>query len=256
MKDQNRILSDHSNSAGFTLLELIVAFTIMALVAAMAFAGLRVALNSYAASQTRLEEAARERVLIDHMKRQIGSLYPLTPSAAFASDSQEEMEPVDLEAQMLAAQSPLFYGDADSVTFITVAPLVLTENPGLTVVRYGLAQNEFGDFYLGAMEARYTGRGVFLTMADLPRGKPLPLVENVQDLQFQYYGYDWASESYQWFDYWNGEEMSVVPEAIRITYDEDYAIVPINANFAGGVGNLGALGPGIGRVISGTVGAP
>jgi type II secretory pathway pseudopilin PulG len=246
----------YPDSAGFTLLELIVAFTLLALVAGMAFAGLRLALNSYEASQSRLEDAARERVLLDHLKRQIGSLFPLTPTAAFAADSQDQSEPADLTTQLLASQSPLFYGDSDSVTFITVAPLVLTEHPGLTVVRYGLAQNEFGDFYLGAMEARYTGRGVFLTMADLPGGKPLPLIYDIDELQFNYYGYDLASESYRWFDFWNGEEMGRVPEAIRITYDKEYALVPVNANFSGGLNSLGGLGAGIGRVFGGTAGVP
>jgi len=246
-------VAEHPNSAGFSLLELIVAFTILALIAGMVFAGLRLALNSYETSQSRLEDAAKERVLLDHLKRQIGSLFPLTPTAAFASDSQDPSEPVDLADQMLASQAPLFYGDSDSMTFVTVAPLVLTENPGLTVVRYGLAQNEFGDFYLGAMETRYTGRGVFLTMADLPTGKPLPLVYDIAELQFGYYGYDLESESYRWFDFWNGEEMGGVPEAIRITYDEQYVLVPVNANFSGG---LGGFRSGFGRVIGGTVGAP
>ena len=256
MIDSVKGSESHSNSAGFTLLELIVAFTIMALVAAMVFGGLRMALNSYAASHSRLQEAARERVLIDHIKRQIGSLYPLTPTASFAAGSEFQMEPVDLETQMMVSQAPLFYGDADSVTFITVAPLVLNENPGLTVVRYGLAQNEFGDFYLGAMEARYTGREVFLTMADLPRGKPLPLIRNIEDLQFEYYGYSWETESYQWVDSWNGELMLAVPDAIRITYDEQYTIVPINAHFLEGFNNLGALRTGFGKTVGGTLGAP
>lgn len=256
MRDLSNSVARNPSSAGFTLLELIVAFTIMALVAGMVFAGLRLALNSYEASQSRLEDAARERVLLDHLKHQVGSLFPLTPTGAFAADSQNPEEPVDLAAQMLASQAPLFYGDSDSVTFITVAPLVLRENPGLTVVRYGLAQNEFGDFYLGAMEARYTGRGVFLTMADLPQGKPLPLIYDVEELQFEYYGYDLESESYLWFDFWNGEEMGSVPEAIRITHDDQYTLVPVNANFSGGLNSLGGLGSGVGRVLGGTVGAP
>lgn len=256
MKESADRLDRRSNSAGFTLLELIVAFTILALVAAMAFAGLRLALNSYEASQSRLEEAARERVLLDHLKRQIGSLFPLTPTAAFAADSQDQLEPADVGSQMLASQFPLFYGDSDSVTFVTVAPLVLAENPGLTVVRYGLAQNEFGDYYLGAMETRYTGRGVFLTMADLPRGKPLPLIYDIEDLLFEYYGYDFTTDSYRWFSYWNGEEMMMVPDAIRITYDDEYILVPVNANFSGALNNLGGPGGGIGRVIGGTLGAP
>ncbi|UCF39497.1 MAG: prepilin-type N-terminal cleavage/methylation domain-containing protein, partial [Acidobacteriota bacterium] len=48
---------------GFTLLELIVAFTILALLAGMVFSSLRLSLSSYEKSQERLEEEARRRVL-------------------------------------------------------------------------------------------------------------------------------------------------------------------------------------------------
>jgi type II secretory pathway pseudopilin PulG len=256
VKDFSESERKKQNSAGFTLLELIVAFTILALVAGMVFAGLRLALNSYQASQARLEDAARERVLLDHLKRQIGSLFPLTPTADFATEYPDQEEPEDLATQMLVSQAPLFYGDSSSVTFITVAPLLLTENPGLTVVRYGLAQNEYGDYYLGAMEARYTGRSVFLTMADLPSGKPLPLIYDIEDLQFDYYGYDLESDSYRWFDFWSGEEAGTVPEAIRINYDDQYILVSVNANFSGRLNRLGGIGGGVSRVFGGTVAAP
>jgi hypothetical protein len=199
-------------------------------------------------SQSRLEDAARERVLLDHLKRQVASLYPLTPTAAFAADWEDPAQAPDLTTQMLASQAPLFYGDEDSVTFVTIAPLVLNENPGLTVVRYGLAQNEYGDFYLGAMEARYTGLRVFLMMADLPQGKPLPLISDIESLQFEYYGYDFETDSYQWFTFWNGEERGAAPSAIRIRYDDEYVLVPVNASVAGGLRNR-AGGPGGGGAV-------
>lgn len=256
MKDSAAAAARDWDSSGFTLLELIVALTVMGLAAGMVFSGLRLALNSYDASQARLEEAARERVLLDHLKRQVGSLFPLSPTAAFAGDSEGGAAAADWATQMLASQFPLFYGDSDSVTFITVAPLVLTENPGLTVVRYGLAQNEFGDYYLGAMEARYTGRDVFLAMADLPRGKPLPLIRDIDELQFEYYGYDPAAESYRWVSFWNGDETGGVPEAIKITCDEEYILVPVNATFSAGMMRAGGLGRNIQEVFGGTAAAP
>ena len=63
-----------SASSGFTLLELTLAFTILGLMAGLIFSSLRMSLNSYEKSQERLDVAARERVLQDLIKRQIGSL--------------------------------------------------------------------------------------------------------------------------------------------------------------------------------------
>ena len=221
------------HSRGFTLLELIVAFTILALMAGMIFASLRIALNSYEKSQVRIEEEARKRILFDQLKRQIGSLYPLNPTAGFLNEGMEigleipELVDTSNRAPMEAA--PLFFGDSESVTFITVAPLGLSEVPGMAVTRYGRAQDEYGREYLGAMETQYRGLQSFLTMAGSPRGKPIPLVEGIESLEFQYYGFDPQTQLYDWFSSWNGQETLSVPEAIKILFNDKYVIVPVNA---------------------------
>ena len=220
-------------AAGFTLLELIIAFSILGLMASVVFSSFRLGLNSYEKSQERLEFEARRRVLQDLIKRQIGSLYPVRPSASFIDLQEAEAQGTELPA---FSRIPLFYGTPDSVTFATVAPLMLQENPGLTIVRYGLSRDEVGDSFLGAVEARYMGLGSFTAMVNSPRGDPLPLIEQVEDLEFLYYGYDPQSESYEWTSYWIGEEKLAVPQAVKISYGENHLITPINASFIGGRG--------------------
>jgi hypothetical protein len=110
---------------------------------------------------------------------------------------------------------------------------MLQENPGLTIVRYGLAQDEAGVFFLGALETRYLGLGSFMSMVNSPGGEPLPLIERVEDLEFLYYGYDPQSENYQWTSSWIGEERLAVPQAVKISYDEKHLMIPINASFFG-----------------------
>ncbi len=220
-----------SASSGFTLLEVIIAFTILGLMSGIIFSSFRMSLNSYEKSQERLDVEARKRVLQDLIKRQIGSLFPVRPSASFL-----DLQTADGQAQQAArgfAQMPLFVGTSEAVTFATVAPLMLAENPGLTIVHYGLAQDEYGNTYLGAAEAPYMGLESFMSMVDPPPGEPLALIEDVVDLSFQYYGYDPQSLSYNWFDSWMVEELQAVPEAIRIDYDENHLLVPINADFSG-----------------------
>ena len=221
-----------SASSGFTLLEVIIAFTILGLMSGLIFSSFRMSLNSYEKSQERLDVEARKRVLQDLIKRQIGSLFPVRPSASFldlqAADAQHP------EQTRVFAQMPLFSGTSEAVTFATVAPLMLQENPGLTIVHYGLAQDEWGNTYLGAAEASYMGLESFMSMLDPPTRTPLALIEDIVDLSFQYYGFDPQSQSYDWFDSWNGEELLAIPLAIRIDYDEKHLLVPINASFTGG----------------------
>ncbi|MCH7803359.1 MAG: type II secretion system protein [Acidobacteria bacterium] len=220
-----------SASSGFTLLEVIIAFTILGLMSGLIFSSFRMSLNSYEKSQERLDVEARKRVLQDLIKRQIGSLFPVRPSASFldlqAADAQQTQQ------TRVFAQMPLFSGTSEAVTFATVAPLMLQENPGLTIVHYGLAQDEWGNTYLGAAEASYMGLESFMSMLDPPTRTPLALIEDIVDLSFQYYGFDPQSQSYDWFDSWNGEELLAIPLAIRIDYDENHILVPINASFTG-----------------------
>lgn len=217
---------------GFTLLELLIGFVILAIMAAIIFASFRMALNSYSVSQKRLEEQAVRRVMADQIKRQVGSLFPLRPSAAFSETDQSGEVAQDAVTRLLHSQTPLFLGTPDSVTFITVAPLVLFQNPGLTVVRYGLAQDEYGKFFLGSMETQFTGIGSFQMMAEVPRGNPLSLVDDVRFLEFEYYGIDEQGQSWQWFRSWSGEETGSVPTALRIHVNEEQIIVPINADYS------------------------
>ena len=221
-----------SAASGFTLLEVIIAFTILGLMSGIIFSSFRMSLNSYEKSQERLDVEARKRVLQDLIKRQIGSLFPVRPSASFldlqAADAQQP------EQTRVFAQMPLFSGTSEAVTFATVAPLMLQENPGLTIVHYGLAQDDRGNTYLGAAEATYMGLESFRAMLDPPTRTPLALIEDIVDLSFQYYGFDPQSQTYDWFDSWNGEELLAIPLAIRIDYDENHLLVPINASFTGG----------------------
>ncbi len=220
-----------SAASGFTLLEVIIAFTILGLMSGIIFSSFRMSLNSYEKSQERLDVAARKRVLQDLIKRQIGSLFPVRPSASFldlqAADAQQSQQ------TRVFAQMPLFSGTPEAVTFATVAPLMLQENPGLTIVHYGLAQDDRGNTYLGAAEATYMGLESFRAMLDPPTRTPLALIEDIVDLRFQYYGFDPQSQTYDWFDSWNGEELLAIPLAIRIDYDEKHRLVPINASFTG-----------------------
>lgn len=221
---------DH-RGRGFTLLEVIVALTIFGLMAGIIFTSLRMVADIYDRSQENLVRQATQRALFEHIRRQLGSLYPLRPAAGFVMQEGPFQDPANPIAQIAQSRIPLFHGESGFVVFVTVAPLILHENPGLTVVRYGLAETDDGAYsYLGAMERRYTGQGSFIGMIESPPGNPLPLVESVDHLSFEYYGYDPELQDYAWYSNWLGTETMVTPLAIKIAYDDKYVLVGINAD--------------------------
>lgn len=233
-----------SGARGFTLLEFLVAATILALMAVAMFSVFRLALNSYQRSQESLDQKGRRRVLEDLIRRQVGSLFPLRPTGDFLEQDTGAgegsiVDPNTGTPAFGVSQVPLFYGTNESMTFITVAPLLLLKNPGLTVVRYGLAEDEWGRHYFGELEFAYNGLDSFQRMVEIPRGKPYPMVDNVEDLRFEYYGWDASTQSYGWFEDWHGDEKFAVPSAVRIMADDKEFMVAINASFFGG--NLGGL---------------
>jgi prepilin-type N-terminal cleavage/methylation domain-containing protein len=216
-----------NSEQGFTLLEVVVTLLLLSMLGGVALSSFRTGLNSYEASQTRLEDEARRRTLQDYLRRQIGSIYPVQPSGSFMETEGGNVDPAQGVAALL--QTPLFYGQMESVVFATVAPLALLDHPGLTLVRYGLSQDAEGAYFLGATEDRYIGLQSFDSMVSAPQGAPIPLIDEVASLSFHYYGYDPQSEAYQWFNTWVGEEMGSVPRAIRIDFDDQHVTVLVNA---------------------------
>ncbi len=243
--------------AGFTLLEVVVAVAIMGLLAVLVFSSLRMALNSYDRGQERIESEAIRRALENHMKRQIASLYPLVPDGGLGPSPQENNSGININNPLLQMNSPdgsanrlqqplLFYGQPESMTFISVVPLVHVSSPGLVIVRYGLARDEHGSFYLGAMELPYTGFESFLMMTESPPGKPLPIIEGVERVEFSYYGFDPVRQGFFWYPQWNGSEAMAVPSAVRIQHGDSVTFIQINAEYSPNTG----LGRSIRNILS------
>ncbi len=241
---------EQRQQAGFTLLEFLIAATLMALMGAAVFGSLTVALNSYARSQERMDEEGRQRVLEDMVRHQLGSLYPLVPSLRLSAGNTNQMQvqrpgltPGGLPAAQnpLQARAPLFYGSSSALTFVTVAPFETIRNPGLTVVRYGHAEDEWGERYLGAMESRYRGPETFYEMVEVPKGEPIPVIKNVKDLYFEYYGFDPQTGIGEWYTEWSGLDTLAVPGAIRISADDLKIVVVINTTSGPGAGGAQEL---------------
>lgn len=76
------------NSAGFTLMEVVVATSLMALVMTTLFLGMRITANAWRRGEQKLDEHARALSATDVMKRQIAAAVPWTGTIPVGADQK------------------------------------------------------------------------------------------------------------------------------------------------------------------------
>jgi prepilin-type N-terminal cleavage/methylation domain-containing protein len=213
----------HSNltESGFTLLEMIVAITLVAMMATGLWALFSVSIRSWSKGTEFIDKNQRHRSILDLTRKQIASAYPLDMP-------EEERE--------TAMPYPIFSGSESGFSFVSLNSLRFQESPGLTLVSYDIVQDSGGDYTLFETEARYTGRGFY---AELPGAvsKGTTIFENLSSCIFEYLD-PGDNNSSQWVREWDGQSRRELPRAISISMiSRDpqgnllsrYMVVPIQA---------------------------
>jgi type II secretory pathway pseudopilin PulG len=183
----------HVAAAGFTLLELMISFTLLGMMLAMVFSVFATATDAIPRGEAAAERSARLRMATALMTRQIRSLvdYP-------AETEDEEIH-------------PFFSGDANHFTFITAAPQ-LGRGDGLGWVTYWV--DEAGNLNLS--ERLIFSAGTFA--GDEPESSAEAiLLAGIASHRFEYLRLE-GDES-EWVESWDGLEEQVPPAAIRVTID-------------------------------------
>jgi prepilin-type N-terminal cleavage/methylation domain-containing protein len=211
---------------GFTLLELVVALSLIAVLSLALFMALRVSLSAYRKGQERIAASQRENVIIDLVKVQIGSAYPARPQGKFleplrqrAGQADPNTSPGFLERLVAAraATPPLFRGEARSVLFASFAPLFFRKNAGMSMIAYSLVPGEQGELRFLESEEQYHGGDTFLEMSAGTKGEQTVFFDGLERGEFEYFGE--IDNDASWRSEWDGEEIGRLPTAIRITLE-------------------------------------
>jgi len=187
--------------SGFTLLEMLIALTLVALMAVGLWAAFRISLHSWSRGTAFIDVNQRHRSILDMVRKQVASAYGL-----FA--------PVDL--QHGGVQHLIFNGTGNSLEFISLNSLEFQESPGLTLVRYEIAQDSEGDYALIERETRYTEQIPDQeTLASLSRATPV--FEKLASCTFEYFDPGAGGNPPQWVGEWDGQKTDQLPAAISMT---------------------------------------
>ncbi|HEY1258693.1 MAG TPA: prepilin-type N-terminal cleavage/methylation domain-containing protein [Stellaceae bacterium] len=191
----------HAGEAGFTLVELLVAVTLLTLLMALLFGGLRLAGRAWAKVDYQTDADAdfwAARVLL---RRAIASAYP-----AFA-------------AADLSDRTIVFDGSGDALAL--VAPLPAAIAAGVEARQRFFVEAE------GPSHAFFMGWRLDLPSADgetsLPENR-VRLLGHVSAVRFDYFGAPEPALGPQWQKSWSG--YAHLPDLVRVHFERDAATGP------------------------------
>jgi prepilin-type N-terminal cleavage/methylation domain-containing protein len=191
-----------SSEQGFTLLEIVIAVTLVALMAVALWSVFRISLTSWSRGSEFIDAHQRHRTVLDLVNRQIASTYgPIAP--------------VDLQTG--GAVYPIFFGQSDSLQFVSLSSLRFMDNPGLTLVSYDVIHSEQG-YTLVEREEQYRGLDPSrISIFDRNDEIVTPVFENLISFSFEYFDGGSNQRPSGWVPEWSGRETGRLPEAVSMT---------------------------------------
>jgi prepilin-type N-terminal cleavage/methylation domain-containing protein len=193
----------HRTEEGFTLLEIIIAVTLVAMMAVGLWAVLRISVTSWKRGTDAIDANQRNRSLLDLVKKQMTSIYGLyTP----------------FDPQSGVAPYPIFSGAETSMQFISLCSLRFQENPGLTMASYDVVRDGLGNYTLMEREARYLGLDPGReSVTDRKEDTAITIFDNLISFSFEYFDPGTPEFPAQWVREWSSRETGRLPSAISMT---------------------------------------
>jgi general secretion pathway protein J len=181
--------------AGFTLLELLIAITLLGLLLAALFGGLRLGARAWERGEERLDESGRLQVVQNFLRERLAQAYPLSVD--------------DQAGRPLLA----FEGTGDTLRFVTLMP----EHLGTGFAEFVLAVADRRDAkdlvvrwrrFDSPEDAQDTAAG-----EDEPQTKVL--LEGIEALEIAYYGAVLRGEPAIWQEQWLDARVDM-PQLVRL----------------------------------------
>ena len=201
---------------GFTLLELLISMTILAMIVVIVFGAFRISVRAWEKGETAVESRQRQRIVLDLIRHQLASVCT-TPVP-------------DREGQPLR-----FRGDGQSMAFVSLVPLTPGTPAGPVYVRYTVRHDPSDDT---------AGLTFYERGANLPDGRPgagepdesgfYELLDGVEDIGFEYLKIRPNETESPWQESWDPAFDRGVPRAVRIMVRENSRKAPIYVIAAAG----------------------
>lgn len=191
----------HRSHAGFTLLEMLVAVTLVAMMVVGLWAVFRISIRSWSRGTEFMDANQRHRSIMSLVRKQMASTYGLVAYT---------------DPQQPGSGTLIFSGTENNIQFISLNSLQFQESPGLTLVSYDVEQDAGGDYALVEREARYL-ESMPEEGSSTSGSKATPIFENLSSCFFEYFDPGNADNPPQWVREWDGQKLGKLPLALSLT---------------------------------------
>ena len=185
---------------GFTLIEVMVGFTVLGFIVLIIFGVFRLGLSAWEKGEAIKEEYQKVRIISQLISRQIKSIVPY------------KIKTQKAEGDYLA-----FEGKANSLKFVSALPLKTRQAEGLVYAVYTFREGgqEGGRFIF--YEEKVLNRDFM--EKDPPEELRVPLLEEISEMRFEYYQEEDPEKEQVggWFTEWDAKEKRELPKALRVT---------------------------------------
>ena len=177
--------SPRGGAQGFTLVEVVLAVSILAVIVLLATAALRVGLRAWEAGQRRVDLQQESRALVELVSDALAGAYPYRGRLGLSPD-----------------RVVLFEGDAEEVRFVTSAPTLVLDAPGAPLHAVVLGRKEQG--------------ALSLVERLVPAEEPFaPGPGRVLSRSVTRFNLAYRDESGAWQERWDGRTANGLPTAVR-----------------------------------------
>jgi general secretion pathway protein J len=185
----------HHSARGFTLLELLVAITLLGVLMAALFGALRLGARVWETGEARLDDSARVQVVQDFLRRRLGQTMPLT----------------EVTGDPHAAGELLFAGEPDRLRFVGLLPEHLGAGAYLMELALGepAQAGAPGDLVIRWRPLDLANEG------DTSRQtEERVLIEDVEHLEIAYFGGSLTDQEAGWWQQW--QQQRSLPTLVRL----------------------------------------
>lgn len=195
-KTRDKVERPGAGSGGFTLIEVVLALTIFALMGAILYGAYSLAYSAVEKSQVNSTRNQKQRSIADLLGSYVRSTFAYRESA-------EE-------------QTIFFEGDSESFTFVSAYSQSMGGR-GMAKIQVTANEDENGRATLRLDETvpvRFNSE-----VAAPGETQSLILQENIKEFRLAYL--DPQAEDESWEDRWDGKERRILPRAVRFTYRDE-----------------------------------